>query len=115
VDHLGAIDIHLLEDLSFYFGPDSKKKTSHLLWSNILGVLMTGILLTFGAPFWYEKLRTMQVLQNRLGDVVKNEAPKLEDRPTNGAPANGEPKTDITPSKQEAEAKTPPGKASSPS
>ena len=34
--------------------------------SNIVGVVLTVIFLTFGAPFWYERLRDLQVLRDSL-------------------------------------------------
>src|SRR5690606_12845033 len=52
---LALIDIHVLSDLSFYVS----KEDGRWLWRNIIGTFITAIMLTFGAPFWYEKLRTI--------------------------------------------------------
>ncbi len=55
LSQLALIDIHVLSDLSYYVGTQDGR----LRWQNIIGTFITAIMLTFGAPFWYEKLRAI--------------------------------------------------------
>jgi hypothetical protein len=43
-------------------GESSVKRVIH--WSNIVGVLVTGILLSFGAPFWFQQLKNLSSLRD---------------------------------------------------
>jgi hypothetical protein len=70
-------------------------------FANLFGVLLTGILLSFGAPFWYERLRDLQVLRDALysrpdrkkevpAQDVRNGTPSPKaKRPPNGGGATG--------------------------
>ncbi len=58
---LAAFDIEFWgRGLNFYRDPAN----GHLKFDAIFGVLLTAILLTFGAPFWYEQLRTLAALRD---------------------------------------------------
>lgn len=50
----------------------------HPEWSNILGVLMTAILLTFGAPFWFQRLKEVANLRDALSPKEKQNSNKNE-------------------------------------
>ena len=51
----------------FYF------KDGSVEWSNVIGVLFTGILLSFGAPFWFERLKEVVKLKDTLSKGIKPE------------------------------------------
>jgi len=76
--NLASLDIQFLQDLSFYYiktdNADGNGCGYQLLWGNIVGVLMTGILLTLGAPFWYNRLKDLKVFQNQLRDAIGKES-----------------------------------------
>lgn len=42
-----------------------------VFWKNILGVLMTAILLTLGAPFWFKALKNLSGLKDLLSPTTK--------------------------------------------
>jgi hypothetical protein len=44
-----------------------------LRWQAIIGVLMTGILMSFGAPFWFQKLQFLASLRDQRAPQVKPE------------------------------------------
>jgi hypothetical protein len=46
------------------FYVDRSKGDWDLRWDAIIGVLLTAILLTFGAPFWFEQLRNLAALRD---------------------------------------------------
>jgi hypothetical protein len=46
------------------FYVDRSKGHWDLRWDAIIGVLLTAILLTFGAPFWFEQLRNLAALRD---------------------------------------------------
>jgi hypothetical protein len=80
---LAALDIGFAENLCFYRTspkcPGSAPDTPfELLFANLAGVLMTGVLLTFGAPFWYDKLKELNVLQNQLRKLAGKDGPEGE-------------------------------------
>jgi hypothetical protein len=67
-------------------------------WQNIIGVLITAILLSLGAPFWFDRLRDIVGLRDRLkgtagtappGADVGGEAPTPPAQPPRGGPAGG--------------------------
>jgi hypothetical protein len=65
-DRLGKFDIiPWPRGWSFYTKPNSKE---------IIGVLITVFFLTFGAPFWYERLRELIQLKDALKPKVRDEA-----------------------------------------
>jgi len=47
------------------------KAPSRIIWSNLIGVLMTAILLSLGAPFWFEQLRVLGSLRDSLSGKGK--------------------------------------------
>ena len=59
---LGRINI-----IPWQYGDHFYLKDGALQWGNIIGVLFTAILLSFGAPFWYERLKEAL----RLRDMLK--------------------------------------------
>ncbi len=60
VDKLAAFGIGWWKDgRAFYFDSENNLKISVAI-----GVLLTAILLTFGAPFWFEQLRTLAALRD---------------------------------------------------
>ena len=66
VDALEVIDIKLWGQGDGFYGTLRDPK-----WQNIVGVLLTAILLTFGAPFWYEQLKNVATLRNALSSKRK--------------------------------------------
>lgn len=58
---LGRINI-----IPWQYGNQFYKKSGAIQWGNIIGVLFTAILLSFGAPFWYEKLKEVLKLRDML-------------------------------------------------
>ena len=61
IDALEVIDIRLWGQGDTFYGTLADPR-----WQNIVGVLLTAILLTFGAPFWYEQLKNVATLRNAL-------------------------------------------------
>lgn len=57
---LAGFDIRFWKEPNFYWD----ESTVH--YDAILGVLLTMILLSFGAPFWYQMLRDVAALRDRL-------------------------------------------------
>lgn len=53
-------------------GPDAL--CERLRWDHIVEVLITAVLLTFGAPFWYDRLREIAGLRDRLRSNAPGEA-----------------------------------------
>lgn len=51
----------------FYF------KEGILQWKNIIGILFTAVLLSFGAPFWFERLKDVIKLKDTLSKGIKPE------------------------------------------
>ena len=47
-------------------------------FGNVIGVLFTAILMSFGAPFWFERLRELINLQNALGSRNKRKPKKSQ-------------------------------------
>jgi hypothetical protein len=46
---------------------DGKKAWNRVIhWSNIVGVLITGILLSLGAPFWFDQLKNLSSLRDAM-------------------------------------------------
>jgi hypothetical protein len=46
---------------------DGKKTWNRVIhWSNVVGVLITGILLSLGAPFWFEQLKNLSSLRDAM-------------------------------------------------
>lgn len=58
---LGRINI-----IPWQYGNQFYKKNGAIQWGKIIGVLFTAILLSFGAPFWYEKLKEVLKLRDML-------------------------------------------------
>lgn len=57
VDDLSQYRLEVWGDKDFYFNPPSDDGSRGLNLPNLLGVFLTAILLSLGAPFWYEQLR----------------------------------------------------------
>jgi hypothetical protein len=49
------------EGAAYYRSADGQ-----LEWTNIMGVLLTALFISFGAPFWYEKLKALNVLRDAI-------------------------------------------------
>lgn len=56
-------------------------KNKSVMWSNIVGVLMTAILLSFGAPFWFERLQDVIKLKDAMSKGIKPEKVKEKEKP----------------------------------
>ncbi len=65
----------------FYFWEEGTKRDPAVLSSrakhgwqleNLVGAMLTGMLLTLGAPFWYDKLKTLNILRDALGQATKD-------------------------------------------
>jgi hypothetical protein len=59
-----------LDNFEFYVSApstDAGKSSNRVIhWSNIVGVLITGILLSLGAPFWFEQLKNLSSLRDSM-------------------------------------------------
>jgi hypothetical protein len=79
-------------------------------WQNIIGVLITAILLTLGAPFWFDRLRDIVGLRDRLASKT------TPGPPAGGGPAAGDgaPAAQPPPPLPGAPAAPPAGKAPGP-
>lgn len=53
---LALLNIQFSQELSFYYA------AGQVNWQHVVGVLITAILLSFGAPFWYEQLRALRAI-----------------------------------------------------
>ena len=51
-------------------------KSGHVQWVNASGVIMTIVLLSFGAPFWFNVLRSLTNLRDTLKPAAKDNDPK---------------------------------------
>jgi hypothetical protein len=58
-EQLKAYGIRFWGDKRYYVNDKG-----HLRWEAIVGVLMTGILMSFGAPFWFNQLRYLASLRD---------------------------------------------------
>jgi hypothetical protein len=58
------------EHWTFYY------KNGAVKWGNTIGVLITAVLLTFGAPFWFERLKEALRLKDVLSKGIKPEDSK---------------------------------------
>ncbi len=45
-------------------------------WKNIIGIIFTAVLLTFGAPFWFERLQEVTKLKDMLSEGIKQKKKK---------------------------------------
>lgn len=69
------------------FYVDRSKQDWNWHWDAIIGVLLTAILLTFGAPFWFEQLRTLAALRDlRAPAATPPKAPGREGNSSVGMP-----------------------------
>lgn len=78
---LAKLDIKFAEDFCFYLEcppSGSEQGPRRLRLGNIMGVLLTGFFLTFGAPFWYEQLKKVRVFQSSLRGVIGRDEAKAE-------------------------------------
>jgi len=59
-----------LDNFAFYVSApsaDAGHSSNRVVhWSNIVGVLITGILLSLGAPFWFEQLKNLSSLRDAM-------------------------------------------------
>ena len=60
------------EKWAFYF-KNGTVRWGNVKWGNFIGVLMTAVLLTFGAPFWFERLKEALKLKDILSKGIKPE------------------------------------------
>ena len=68
-----------LSKFNIGFWPDGwtfYKDKRGIQWQNIIGVLVTVVLLSFGAPFWYERLKDVVKLKDALSKGIKKEDEK---------------------------------------
>ena len=68
---LGRFDI-----IPWQWGSEFYVKEHALQWANIMGILFTALLLSFGAPFWFDRLKDVLNLIDRLSKGVKAEEKK---------------------------------------
>jgi hypothetical protein len=71
IDKLGYFNIN-----GWQYGWAFYIKNKAVQWKNIIGVLITMMLLTFGAPFWFDRLKDVLKLKDILSKGVKNEEEK---------------------------------------
>lgn len=75
---LGRLNINPWQDeLEFYY------KEGTFQWDNIIGVLITAIFLTFGAPFWFSRLQEVLKLKDALSEGIKPEKKKKDKQDQN--------------------------------
>lgn len=68
IDTLAIIDITpWRKQLPFY----AEVRPLRIHWNNVFGVLFTAILLSFGAPFWFEQLKNVASLRDTLARTQK--------------------------------------------
>jgi hypothetical protein len=74
---LAQFDIRVWPDENFYYYREQ------IQWKAIIGVLFTAILLSLGAPFWYERLRDAVRLRDMLasGSLPSSKSHKPADTP----------------------------------
>lgn len=71
VANLGKLDIRPWgKGLEFYWV--GGENGFGILWENIIGVLMTAVLLTLGAPFWFKALKNLSGLRDLLSSATGN-------------------------------------------
>jgi len=76
-----AIDMLGKFNISFWqYGWSFYGNKSGIQWKNIMGVLLTAILLSFGAPFWYERLKDAIGLRDALSKGIKKENEKKDNK-----------------------------------
>jgi plasmid maintenance system antidote protein VapI len=55
---------------AWQYGTEFYIKEGSLQWNNIIGILITAILLSLGAPFWFERLKDVMKLKDTLAKVT---------------------------------------------
>jgi hypothetical protein len=71
IDELNSFGITMkLNNFDFYAGGAGKKWYQAVHWNNILGVLITAILLSLGAPFWFEQLKNLSGLRDAMNPIA---------------------------------------------
>ena len=88
---LATIDIVPWQGDWEYYGED----LGNLNWGNITGVAMTAILLSFGAPFWFNQLQTLVNLRDSLKPPASGDNQPADTPNTNGQRPN-DPQTNDT-------------------
>ncbi len=73
---LRAIDIQLWGEGWAYYTKPIKNRTGqeHFPISHLFGVLVTAVLITFGAPFWYQQLKRVSALKDSFTSQLRLEA-----------------------------------------
>jgi hypothetical protein len=68
IDQLDTFSISpKLNDFKYYAAREAGRASGlKIQWGHILGVLMTGILLSLGAPFWFEQLKNLSSLSDAM-------------------------------------------------
>jgi hypothetical protein len=64
------------QEHGYYFDATPAKWYQTPNWSRIFGVLITGILLSLGAPFWFEQLKNLASLRDTLNPNSSTSTPK---------------------------------------
>lgn len=71
IDALNSFGITMkLSNFKFYVGAAGKPWYRAIHWNNILGVLITTVLLSLGAPFWFEQLKNLSGLRDAMNPSV---------------------------------------------
>jgi len=52
-------------------GVDFYVLSGDIQWNNVIGIIITAALLTFGAPFWFERLQEVTKLKDMLSEGIK--------------------------------------------
>ena len=67
IDELNSFGITMkLNNFDFFVSGVGKKWYDAVRWNNLLGVLITAILLSLGAPFWFEQLKNLSGLRDAM-------------------------------------------------
>jgi hypothetical protein len=74
-DVLGRLNIN-----PWQYGPEFYYEDGTFQLKNIIGVLITAIFLTFGAPFWFSRLQEVLKLKDVLSEGIKPEKKKKDEK-----------------------------------
>lgn len=72
VSQLGQYDIKVWpRDWDYYIRENQDSWVASIRWDSVIGVLITGILLSFGGSFWFKQLRNVLSLRDTLAGKQK--------------------------------------------
>ena len=64
---------------AWQYGSEFYLKKGALQWKNLIGILITAIFLSFGAPFWFDRLQEAIKLKDMLSEGIKPKKGQKED------------------------------------